>query len=141
MMEQAEVRKRVERILENQKIGTLATVQGGKPYTRYMAFFNEGYTLYCATSGSSHKVDDIESNHSVHILLGYNGDGVGDEYVEIEADAIVSESPELKQQLWKDSFRAWLDGPDDPDYVVLEINPDKIYLKNVNKSDVYNVDL
>lgn len=59
-MSQEELKQKVMNLLNEQKVGTLATVEQDKPHTRYMTFFHEGLTLYTPTSKETHKADEIE---------------------------------------------------------------------------------
>ncbi|MFD0049048.1 pyridoxamine 5'-phosphate oxidase family protein [Actinomycetes bacterium NPDC127524] len=129
-MEQQELKEKVVKILEENKVGVLSSVQNDRPHARYMTFFNDGTTLYTATNGETEKVDEIESNPYVHVLLGYDGEGFGDSYVEVSGTSQVKDSPELKKKMWNDHLKPWFDGPEDPNYVILEIIPDSILLMN-----------
>ncbi|KOO42857.1 pyridoxamine 5'-phosphate oxidase family protein [Priestia koreensis] len=140
-MNQQELKTKIEQVMEENKIGTLATVVNDKPHTRYMTFFNDDFTLYTPTSDQTHKTDEIEKNPNVHILLGYNGEGYGDLYVEVEGTASVEESEDLKKKLWQDNFDEWFDGPNDPHYVVLKIKPSSIRLMNSKKEDPQTLEL
>ncbi|MBM7704325.1 pyridoxamine 5'-phosphate oxidase family protein [Metabacillus iocasae] len=119
-------KEKVLTILKDHKIGTLATIRGGKPYSRFMMFFNEDLVLYTATNKHTHKVEDIEENPYVHILLGYEGQGWNDSYVEIQAKANVEDRQELKEKFWNEHLREWISGPDDPNYVLLQLTPEHI---------------
>lgn len=129
-MSQSETKAAIEKILENSKIGTMATVQQNKPHTRYMTFFRNGLSLYTATSKNTHKAEEIEENPYTHILLGYEGEGFGDAYVEYEGKARITNSEELKGELWNSNMENWFDELDDPNYIVLEITPVQISLLN-----------
>ncbi|WP_234969369.1 pyridoxamine 5'-phosphate oxidase family protein [Bacillus massilinigeriensis] len=124
------LRKDILSLLENNKVGSLATVKDNKPHSRYMTFFNEGLTLYTPTTKDSYKAEEIEANPNVHILLGYTGDGMGDAYLEIQGTAQIIEDEKLKSEIWKDGMDKWIDGPDDPNYIVLKITPDTVRLMN-----------
>ncbi|WP_053217510.1 pyridoxamine 5'-phosphate oxidase family protein [Virgibacillus senegalensis] len=132
-MEQSKIRDKAVSILDSDLIGTLATVKDGKPFSRYMTFFNENFTLFSATDKDTHKVEDIEANNDVHILLGYKGEGLEDAYLEIEGTAAIKASPDIKEKIWNDKLKAWFEGPDDPNFVVLEIKPSKIRLMNTEE--------
>ena len=69
-------------------VGTMATVEGKKPHSRYMTFFNDNFILYTATSKKTHKVEELQQNPNTHILLGYEGQGLGDGFLEIEGTVI-----------------------------------------------------
>ncbi|RAS80149.1 pyridoxamine 5'-phosphate oxidase family protein [Priestia endophytica] len=125
-----DVKEKIAKVLENNKIGTLATIEGNKPNSRYMTFFNDDLTLYTPTSKETHKTEEIEKNSNVHILLGYDGNGFGDSYVEIEGTAEIYEDQKMKNELWEDEFEHWFDGKDDPNYIILKITPSQIRLMN-----------
>ncbi|VEF48937.1 putative general stress protein 26 [Bacillus freudenreichii] len=125
-------------ILNDSRVGTMATVKSNKPHSRYMTFFNDEFTLYTPTSKNTHKVDDIESNPNTHIILGYEGEGFGDEYLEIEGK--VSEAEGMKEDMWREEFSSYFDGPDDPDYMLLKIEPEQIRVMNKNGTDPQIVD-
>ncbi|MCM3538869.1 pyridoxamine 5'-phosphate oxidase family protein [Priestia endophytica] len=125
-----DVKEKMAKVLENNKIGTLATIEGNKPNSRYMTFFNDDLTLYTPTSKETHKTEEIEKNSNVHILLGYDGKGFGDSYVEIEGTAEIYEDQKMKNELWEDEFEHWFDGKDDPNYIILKITPSQIRLMN-----------
>ncbi|MGD7008662.1 pyridoxamine 5'-phosphate oxidase family protein [Metabacillus sp. 84] len=114
---------KIIKLLDHHQIGSMATVRNGKPYSRFMLFFHEGLTLYTATSKKAHKAEDIEKNPSVHLLLGYEGKGFQDEYAEVEATASVEGSTELKKKFWNENLKDWIAGPDDPDYMLLKLEP------------------
>lgn len=129
-MTQQELKKKVLEVFGENKIGTLATVKNNRPHSRYMTFFNDEFTLHTPTNKNTHKAEEIEENPYVHILLGYEGEGLGDKYIEIEGKATISKSDKLKEELWKEDFKHWFDGKDDPNYIILEIEPSSIRLMN-----------
>ncbi|MCM3594839.1 pyridoxamine 5'-phosphate oxidase family protein [Metabacillus idriensis] len=129
-MDKQKLNKEVLDILEKHKVGTLATVVDNKPLSRYMTFFNDELMLYTPTNKNTHKAKEIDENPNVHILLGYEGEGYGDSYIEFEGKASISEDQELKDKIWNDHMKNWFDGPNDPNYIVLAIKPNKIRLMN-----------
>ncbi|MGE6632062.1 pyridoxamine 5'-phosphate oxidase family protein [Bacillus sp. NPDC077027] len=129
-MTQEEIRQKVLTLLDEQKVGTLATVEQEKPHTRYMTFYHDELTLYTPTSKKTHKADEIAKNPHVHILLGYEGKGFGDTYVEISGKAKLTDSKDIIDRIWSDEMEKWFDGKDDPDLVILEIEPDTIRYMN-----------
>ncbi|MGO4889795.1 pyridoxamine 5'-phosphate oxidase family protein [Anaerobacillus sp. MEB173] len=120
-MSQTDLKNKILQVIENNRLGVLSTIKGDKPHARYMMIFNEGLKLYTATSKETHKVEEIEKNYNVHIILGYQKEG--DTYVEVEATANVIDTEELKKKFWNDNLKPWLQGPEDPNYVILEIKP------------------
>src|SRR5690625_490909 len=102
----------------------MATVQGNKPYSRYMTFFSDEITLYTATSKQTEKVDELEANPHTHILIGYEGEGMGDEYLEIAGTVSISDDESMKEKVWNEHMKPYFSGPEDPDLVILKISPD-----------------
>lgn len=123
-------RKTALKILKESFIGTMATVKQNKPHTRYMTFFNDEFTLYTATSKQTQKVDEIEDNPHTHILIGYEGEGVGDEYLEIEGVISLSDDEAIKEKVWNEHMKPWFSGPEDSNLLILKILPDSIRLMN-----------
>ena len=118
------------KILNDNLIGTMATVQQNKPHSRYMTFFNEDFILYTATSKQTHKVEELQNNPNTHILIGYDGKGFGDSFLEIEGTVIESDDESLKEKVWNKALKGWFDGPEDPDLIILKITPTQIRVMN-----------
>ncbi|MFE4074307.1 pyridoxamine 5'-phosphate oxidase family protein [Peribacillus sp. YIM B13477] len=131
-MSQNQIKEKVLNIIRNHKIGVLSSVENNKPHSRYMTFFNDELTLYTPTSGKTEKIDEIEKNPNVHILIGYDNEGLGDSYLEISGTSKINDSQELKDKLWNESFEKWFEGPKDPNYLILQIKPESIRLMNNN---------
>ncbi|MTH53555.1 general stress protein [Bacillus mangrovi] len=125
-MSKQQLKEKILSLLDHHQIGSMATVRGSRPYSRFMLFFHEGLTLYTATSKKAHKAEDIEENPHVHLLLGYEGKAFRDQYAEVEATASVEESKELKEKFWNGNLKDWIQSPDDPDYMLLKLQPTKI---------------
>lgn len=140
-MSQNQLKEKILKVIEESKIGVLSTVENNKPYSRYMTFFHEELTFYTPTSAQTEKVDEIEKNSNVHILLGYDGEGIGDSYVEISGTSKINDTEELKKKLWNKSFEQWFEGPEDPNYVLLQIKPEAIRLMNNNGEPPEELDL
>ncbi|MBU8741016.1 pyridoxamine 5'-phosphate oxidase family protein [Bacillus licheniformis] len=140
-MEQQQLKNKVLDILDHHKIGSLATVESGKPHSRYMTFFHDGLTLYTPTSDETHKAEEIDNNPNVHVLLGYNGEGLGDAYLEITGTAKLNHSKDLKDKIWDERLEQWFDGKDDPNLTVLEIEPSEIRLMNEGESTPVTLDM
>lgn len=131
-MSQNQIKEKVLNIICDHKIGVLSSVENNKPHSRYMTFFNDDLTLYTPTSGKTEKIDEIEKNPNVHILIGYDNEGLGDSYLEISGTSKINDSQELKDKLWNESFEQWFEGPKDPNYLILQIKPGSIRLMNNN---------
>ncbi|WP_181350241.1 pyridoxamine 5'-phosphate oxidase family protein [Thalassobacillus sp. CUG 92003] len=131
-MEQQELKKKITNVLDNYTVGTLATVKNNRPHSRYMSFSNEGFTFYTPTDKETHKMEEIEANPYVHILLGYQGEGDGDPYVEVEGKAKIREDQKIKEWLWTERMSRWFTSSGDQNYIALEIEPETIRLMNAD---------
>jgi len=129
------------KILNKDFVGTMATVQNNKPHSRYMTFFNDEFTLYTATSRDSHKVDELRENPHTHILIGYEGKGFGDEYLEIEGTVEESKEESLKEKVLDHVSNKFFKGPDDPQLVILKITSTQIRLLNKKGEEPRMVEL
>ena len=123
------------KILEDNMIGTMATIEGDKPHSRYMTFFNDNFTLYTVTSKHTHKVEELSKNPYTHILIGYDGKGLGDEFLEIEGKVEISSDESMREKVWNRALKGWFTGPDDPKMVVLKVTPNQIKLMNTKGED------
>ncbi len=130
-MNQQALKEKIFDIMEKHQVGTLATVKDGKPYSRFMTFSNDDeFTFYTPTNKKTHKKEEIEANPNVYILIGYEGEGLDDAYLEVEGQAKIRDDQNIKEQLWNDRMKQWFSGKDDPEYIVLEIYPESIRLMN-----------
>ncbi|AQQ54406.1 pyridoxamine 5'-phosphate oxidase family protein [Planococcus lenghuensis] len=140
-MAQNEQKQRALKILEESMIGTLATVDNNKPHSRYMTFFHEDFTLHTATSKKTHKTEEVKANPNAHILIGYEGEGFGDEYLEIEGKISESDDDSLKEKVWNDKLKGWFDGPNDPDLIILTIQPTHVRLMNTKGEEPQTIEV
>ncbi|HWL22940.1 MAG TPA: pyridoxamine 5'-phosphate oxidase family protein [Ureibacillus sp.] len=128
-------REIAEKILDQNMIGTMATIEGNKPHSRYMTFFNNNFILYTVTNKDTHKVDELVNNPFTHILIGYDGKGFGDSFLEIEGKVEISSEESMKEKVWNEALIPWFKGPEDPKMVVLKITPTQIRLMNTKGED------
>lgn len=129
-MNEPEIRENIEKILDANHTGTMATVKDNKPHSRYMTFFHRDLILYTPTEKHADKTEEIDANPYTHIIIGYEGEGFGDEYVEYQGKASFNHSEELKKELWNEDMKIYFDGPEDPNYTLLQIQPIGIRLMN-----------
>ena len=103
-MNDQNLKDKITQVMGESKVGTLATVVGNKPHSRYMTFFNEDLILYTPTSKETYKAEEIEKNPYVHVLLGYEGEGMGDAYIEVQGRASIREDQSLKDKFWNNKM-------------------------------------
>lgn len=128
-MDKENFEKELKKILDDNNIGTMATIRDNKPMSRYMYFYNDGLTLYTYTRKGTYKVEDIEKNPHTHILLGYEeSDGLGERYVEIEGKASLPEvTPDIDEVLAKaGELYKKLKGEDDMQAIRIDIDEVRI---------------
>ena len=121
------LKEKIATIIQGQRTGVLSTVRNDKTHSAFMMFFHEDFVLYGATDRQSKKKTDIENNPNVHVLLGREGKKLDEDYIEVEGLASIEEDSTLKNKFWNNSLKRWLLGPEDPNYVLIKINPDTIY--------------
>lgn len=141
-MNQEELKQHISSIMKDNNVGTLATVKNNKPHTRYMTFqHDENLTLFTPTDRETYKAEEIDENPFVHILLGYEGEGYGDGFLEIQGQANIRDDQDIKDRVWNDHMKHWLGGKEDPDYIVLEIFPETIRLMNEGDETPQQLDM
>lgn len=140
-MNQKELKDAALGIINHSNVGVLATISEDKPHSRYMTFFNKDFTLYTATSKKTQKVEEIEQNPHAHILLGYEGEGVGDTFLEIEGKMSEHDDRSILEDLWNDELSGWFSGPDDPNLVIFSITPSRMRLMNKKGQEPQDIEL
>lgn len=132
-MNNKELENNIIKALDDNKFGSFGTIEGGnKPKVRYMAVFHDGLTIYLATSRRTHKVEELKENPNACLLLGYEAGGSKD-LLEIEATVEITKDENLRSKVWSKELEKWFEGPDDPDYVILELTPTRIEYTGKNK--------
>jgi general stress protein 26 len=140
-MDEQKLKQEILHVMDNNHTGTLATVKNEKPHSRYMTFSHDDLTLYSPTSKETYKVEEIKENSNAHILLGYNGNGWDDQYIEFQGKVSISDSPDLKEKLWNDELSRYFSSPNDPNYVVLQCEPETIRLMNNDSESAQTLEL
>jgi general stress protein 26 len=132
-MDNRELEQTIIKALDDNKFGSFGTIEAGnKPKVRYMAVFHDGLNIYLATNRKTHKVEELKDNPNAFLLLGYEAGG-GKDVLEIEAAVAVTKDENLRSKVWNKELEQWFTGPDDPDYVILELTPTRIEYAGKNK--------
>ena len=122
------LKEKILSIINDNNIGTMATLNGRQPYVRYMTFTNEDFVLYATTTEDSQKVMDLNENPYTHILLGYMKEDMDAPYVEITAKLSEIKDDTLKLKItnfFKDIFTS-----DEGEMVTIQLDPISIKLMN-----------
>lgn len=124
-MNKSQLEQKIISALDQHKVASFATVEEGKPKQRYMAIQHDGLDIHLATDRRSAKVDELHQNDNVSLLLGAEK-GNANEIVEIEGKCTITRNEQLRHSMWKDEYKQWFNGPEDPNYVVLDVTPNTI---------------
>lgn len=140
-MSQQDLKNQVVKIISDHKIGVLSSVENNKPHSRYMTFFHEDLTLFTPTKMDTEKIEEIKKNPYVSVLLGYEEKGQSDAYIELLGTSSINDSQDIKKKYWNESFNQWFQGPEDPNYVFLQIQPETVRLLNLNGEKTQELNL
>ena len=117
-----QLEEQIIQVLDANRVCSFATIDGNKPKVRYMALLHDGLQIYLTTSKKTDKVEELQDNPHVHILVGYDGKSTPN-ILQIQATATISSDNALREKLWKDEMKEWFEGPHDPNYVVMDVSP------------------
>ncbi|OBZ10585.1 general stress protein [Bacillus sp. FJAT-27264] len=137
-MNSKDLEQNIIKALDDNKFGSFGTVEAGnKPKVRYMAVFHDGLKIYLATDRKTHKVEELKENRNAFLLLGYEAGG-GKDILEIEATVDITKDETLRAKVWNKDLEPWFKGPEDPDYVILELTPSRIeYISKTQEHGVW----
>ena len=79
-------------------------------------------TLWFATRRDSGKVDELEDD--ARVCLTYV-DAQGREWVSVSGRAKVVNDRKKAEEFWSDAWKNWFEGPEDPQLVLIEVEPDE----------------
>ncbi|WP_171253308.1 pyridoxamine 5'-phosphate oxidase family protein, partial [Acinetobacter baumannii] len=72
-MDRSQLEQKISAVMDKNEVCSFATVEENKPHVRYMVLFHDGLTIYLATSRKTHKVEELEHNPHVHLIVGFDG--------------------------------------------------------------------
>ena len=117
----AEIKQKLWSMIEDIGTGMLTTEDGGKLRSRPMRPAQTEFTtdLWFFTRESSHKVDEVKSEH--HVGLTFANPSKED-YVSLSGRATIVKDRALITAHWSEPMRAWFPkGIDDPDVALLKV--------------------
>lgn len=128
VMEREKVEEIISGIISGSKMALLATVDGNRPWVRYMATVDVKGTfkLQSSTSLQSRKVAHVKANPNVHITLGCESMEEMKPYVQYVAKCKVLTDEKSKKDHWQPHLEQYFQSPDNPNYCVLEFEPETI---------------
>ena len=75
-------------------------------------------SLWFFISADATTLDQIAADPSVGLAYADNGKGT---YVSVAGDAVVRDDRAKVRELWNPAFKAWFEGPDDPNLNLVEV--------------------
>lgn len=111
--------------------------ENGKPWVRYVSvkYDPKDMSIRFATFIAARKVKHVQKNPEVHLSCGDTDLGAKKGgFLQIQGLARCSQDKKERDAMWNDNMKAFFKGADDPDFVVVIVDP---YLIEVN--DLGNV--
>jgi general stress protein 26 len=126
----ADLEVRIRDIITQPQLSSLATItEEGQPWVRYvMAVGDDSMTLRCATFVEARKVKQIAAHPEVHLTSGVTNPMAMKPYVQVQGRAAFTTAKDARHAFWNATLAPIFDGPDDPQYGVIEITPYRIEL-------------
>lgn len=141
MVSKQELKNKILEVIEGRKLAALATIANGKPWVRFVMCYSEGLNLYICTYKDSRKVIQIKNNPRVHITIGKDINNLEAAYVQVAGKAKVRRDSKIRKKYWCDFMKKYYTGPDDPNFVVLEVKPESIEYRSteLKEAQVYKI--
>ncbi len=124
----SDLKSKIQEIIQKPQLSTLATITtDGNPWCRYvMIMGGDDMNLRCATKVDTRKVAQISENPEVHVTCGVETPMEMKPYVQIQGKARFTTDKEERHGFWTEMLAQIFDGPDDPKYGVIVIEPYRI---------------
>jgi len=125
-----DLEKQLLELFHRDRLAGLATVTpDGRPWVRYVTLLAKtGFPLVFCTDVHSRKMAHIRANPEVHLTSGNLEPPDDSVYLQIQGRAEVSTDPSARSRYWKKEWTRYFKGPDDPNYVIVEVAPYRIEL-------------
>lgn len=120
-----ELKERIWATLGQPLVSSLATLTpDGKPWVRYVVTVaDKDLTIRLATFAESRKVQQIRKNSEVHLTCMANRPKEMAPYLQIQGLARFTDEMNERHAFWHETLRNYFDGPDDPSYGIVKIDP------------------
>lgn len=124
----SDLKQRILDILRVPQLTACATVTSeGKPWVRYVVTVSDDdMTIRFATMLESRKVQQLKNNPEIHLTCGVNSLEEMNPYLQIQGRAEISTDHKERHGFWNDMLKSVFDGPDDPRYCVIIVEPYRI---------------
>jgi len=123
-----ELGKKIWKVLQRPQTAALATIsRSGAPWVRYVTIRAEkDFTLNFCTGHSTRKAREIPAHPVVHVTCGNLNPPDGSVYLQVAGRAEVCADAATKAKYWQEGWKRYFKGPEDPDYVIVLVRPDRI---------------
>lgn len=123
-----DLKQRILEILHKPQLAALATLTDqNNPWVRYVVTVGDAdFVIRCATFIDSRKVRQIRHHPDVHLTCGVISLNERQPYLQIQGRARVTTDKDERHGFWNDLLAPVFEGPDDPKYSILVIDPYRI---------------
>jgi general stress protein 26 len=96
------------------------SVRGSAPHARPMAVADtsEDGSIWFITGADTPKIDEIKADSEIVAAFSE-----GRRYLSVSGNGELSRDRARIEKVWKDTFKVWFKGKDDPNIVLLRLNP------------------
>ena len=124
----SDLRERILQILGQPQLSCLATVtEEGTPWVRYVVTVTDSdLIIRFASFLGARKTKQIERNPEVHITCGVAALTDMKPYLQIQGRAHLTTAEQERHGFWNEMLAPIFDGPDDPKYGVVMVEPYRI---------------
>jgi len=137
----SDLSKKILQKMNEHVLASFATItEDGKPWTRYVVVkADDQLNIWFATFKNSRKIRQIVNNPQVHLVLGVTDPQTAVSWLQVQGQAEILEDAETKKVVWYDLLGSIFSGPDDPNFVVCKVTPNRIeyYTMNVPKPEIW----
>jgi general stress protein 26 len=119
---ETEKREHLRKIVNKAHSGFFVTRRGDGMHGRPMATaqVEENFErIWFACQRSSPKIAELREDD--HVMIGYGSDA---EWAAVNGRARIVDDRAKARELWSPYWKTWLDGPDDPELILIEVTPE-----------------
>ncbi len=123
-----ELEEKIWRFLEKPQTAALATIsENGAPWVRYVTIrADRDFTLNFCTALSTRKACEIAANPNVHLTCGVLNPPDDSVFLQIAGRAEIRSDAATRVTYWQKEWQRYFKGPDDPDYIIVFVRPERI---------------
>jgi general stress protein 26 len=123
-----DLERKIRDFFRRPRLAGLATITADiKPWVRYVTVTMGGdfHFLFC-TDINSRKAEQIRQNPEVHLACGEFDPPDHSTYLQIMGRATILTDPEITSASWQDEWLRYFTGSDDPNYVMVRVEPYRV---------------